>query len=105
MMLISERWYIKLQYVEMDIETAYKLCKGKGTVLVATKDLEKEDEVINFVKKTKSECEGVIRNAATIIQGCDDFMKQLNVFSYKQPDIMNIIPVGKMRVILFSQEE
>ena len=94
-----------MQYVEMRIEDALKLKGKNGTVLVAVQDLEKENDVLDFVKNTRSEYEAIIKNAATIIQGCDDFMKQLNVFSHKQPDVMNIIPIGKMRVILFPQEE
>ena len=93
------------QYVEMSIEEASKLFKGKnGTVLVAVKDLENDDEIVSFIKKTKAECEEVVKNAATITQACDDFMRQLNLYSYRQPDIMNIIPKGKMKTILLQTD-
>lgn len=92
-----------MQYIEMSVEDALRLYGKKGTVLVAVQDLESEEDVINFVKKTKIECENVIKSAATIAQGCDEFMRQLKVFSHKQLDLKNIEPVGKMRTILIKK--
>ena len=94
-----------MQYVEMSIEEASKLFHGKkGTVLVATRDLENEDEIISFIEKTKAECEDVVKRAATITQACDDFMNEMRLYSCLQPDIMNIIPIGKMKTILFQDD-
>ena len=87
-------------YIEMNTEQALKLLGKKGTVLVAIHDLEQEDEVISFVKKTKAECAEVVKNAKTITRFCDDIINGLNCYSYKQPDIRNIIPVGKVKTIL-----
>lgn len=92
-------------YIEMALEDAVKLFKGKkGTVLVSVQDLEK-DEIVDFVKKTKEDCVEVIKNAATITQACDDFMKQLNVYSHKQADIRNILPLGKVKIICMKNEK
>lgn len=96
-----------MQYVEMSIEQANKLFKGdkNAKVLVATQNLECEDEVIAFAKRTKKECAELVRNAATITRMCDDIVNSLQLYSYRQPDIMNIVKKGRVKVILFPQEE
>ena len=46
-----------MEYVLMDIDEAVKYCKGKK-VLVAEQDLESENEVIGFERKTFQEIQG-----------------------------------------------
>lgn len=47
-----------MQYVEMSIEEALKIFKGdvSKTVLVAVKDLEKDDDIQSFEKVGISRC-------------------------------------------------
>lgn len=92
-----------MQYIEMTIEDAMKLFKGKkGTVLVAVTDLEKNTEISGFIKKSKSDCENIIKEAETVARVYDSFMNQLRVFTEKQIDIKNIEPHGKLNTILFK---
>lgn len=88
-----------MRYILMDIDEAVKYCKGKK-VLVAEQDLENENEVIGFERKTFQECKEIIERSETIAKICDDFLNQLRVFSEKQDDIMNIRSIGKMSTIL-----
>lgn len=88
-----------MRYILMDIDEAAKYCKGKK-VLVAEQDLENENEVIGFERKTFQECKEIIERSETIAKICDDFLNQLRVFSERQDDIMNIRPIGKMSTIL-----
>ena len=103
MMQISERW-LKMQYIEMTIEEALKYNRGNKskTVLIAVQDLESE-EIPEFVKKSKHECDNIIMEAETIARVFDDFVNQLSVFTEKQPDIRNIIPRGQLSTILLRE--
>jgi hypothetical protein len=83
----------------MDIDEAVKYCKGKK-VLVAEQDLESENEVIGFERKTFQECKEIIERSETIAKICDDFLNQLRVFSEKQEDVISIRPIGTMSTIL-----
>lgn len=93
-----------MQYVEMTIEEANKYYKGSTgkTVLVAVQDLE-SNEVAEFVRRGKSECENILNEAETIARVYDDFINQLRVFTEKQPDIRNIISRGKLSTILLKE--
>lgn len=91
-----------VKYVEMTLEDAIKYCNGKKKVLVAVKDLENGDDLVqNFYKKTEKECKEMIMESQTIVNFYDDFMDQMRLFSVKQPDIFNIVPKGMMKTILF----
>lgn len=92
------------KYVEMTVNQALELSRGNKEmkVLVAVNDLEKDD-VAAFVKKTKCECENIIKEAETIARVCDDFIDSLRCFSVKQ-DLKRIRPVGKMSTILIQLE-
>ena len=61
-----------MKFVVMSVEQAFESLKGKGYVLVAVQDLEK-DEIAEFVKKKTSECGGIIEEAAIIYRGKDEF--------------------------------
>lgn len=91
-----------MKYAEMTVEEATKMCNKNATVLVAVQDLEDDNADVIFVKKRKSEYECLFKDAKTIASLCDDFMKQLNVFTKKQ-DIRNIIPHGIQRTILLKE--
>lgn len=90
-----------MKYVEMTIEEALEYNKGNrnSKVLVAVSNFN-ENEVADFVKKTRGECENIIRRAETVVQGCDDFIKMLRCFSERQ-DIKAIRPIGEMTTILY----
>lgn len=93
-----------MHYVEMTIEEANEYYKGNTgkIVLVAVQDLEK-NEVAEFVKRGKCECESIINEAETIARVYDDFINQLRVFTEKQTDIRNILPRGKLSTILLKE--
>lgn len=89
-----------MKYVEMTIDEALKYNAKK--VLVAVQDLEEEENCVSFVPKTRCEYEEIIKEAETLVQVTDDFVKQLRAFTIKQPDIRNISPHGKLSTILFK---
>ena len=90
-------------YVEMTIEEAIKKCNKNTKVLVAIQDLEKEDDEIVFVQKKKREYDSIFEDAKTVLSMCDDFIKELNVFTEKQPDIYNIRPHGLQKIVLLKE--
>lgn len=94
-----------MRYVEVTIEQALAMNKGdrSSKVLVAVNNLE-NDEVVAFVKKTRNECDKIIKEAETLIQNCDDFMECLMCYSERQ-DIRSIRPSGMLSTILVRQEE
>ena len=91
-----------MRYIRMTAKEALK-CLGENTVvLVSVQDLEKNEECIPFVKKSRSECEKMINDAETVAKLCDDFAEQLRVYTEKQVDLVNIIPKGRMGTILLE---
>ena len=92
-----------MKYVEMTIEEAMKKCNKNTKVLVAIQDLEKEDDEIVFVQKKKREYDSIFEDAKTVLSICDDFIKELNVFTEKQPDIYNIRPHGLQKIVLLKE--
>lgn len=92
-----------MRYVEMSTEEAIEMLKkSKGKkVLVAVQDLNDEKPAL-FYPQTKSDCLLMIREAETISSACDDFVRQLRLFSEKQRDLMNIVPEGLQRTILLK---
>ena len=90
-------------YVEMTIEEAMKKCNKNTKVLIAIQDLEKEDDEIVFVQKKKREYGSIFEDAKTVLSMCDDFIKELNVFTEKQPDIYNIRPHGLQKIVLLKE--
>lgn len=93
-----------MKIVEMTKEQAVKeIKKSKGnTVLVAICDLEK-DESPMFCPRLKSDCMSLFEDAETTISVCDDFIKQLRLFTAQQRDIMNIEPHGLQKTILIRE--
>lgn len=94
-----------MKYIEVTIEQALEMNKGdkNSKVLVAINNLGKND-VAAFVKKTRVECEKIIKDAKTLVQDCDDFMNCLLCYSERQ-DIKAIRPVGMLSTILVRQQE
>ena len=88
-----------MQYVEMSIEEALKIFKGdvSKTVLVAVKDLEKDDDIQSFEKVGR-----IIKSSSTIIGIDDDLLKQLLLYSSKQ-NIQSIKPIGTMTRIVYKE--
>lgn len=92
-----------MKYVEVTIEQALEMNKGdkNSKVLVAINNLE-EDDVVAFVRKTRTECENIIRDAQTLVHNCDEFMDSLMCYSKRQEDIKSIRPVGVLSTILME---
>lgn len=92
-----------MRYVEMTTDEAIEMLqKAKGQkVLVAIQDLKTEEQAL-FYPQTKSDCLLMIKEAETISSACDDFVRQLRLFSEKQRDLMNIVPEGLQRTILLK---
>ena len=91
-----------MQYIEMTIEEAFKRCDKNNNVLVAIQDLEKEDCDIVFVKKEKNEYQALFEDVKTVASMCDDFVKQLRLFTEKQ-NVYNIEPRGIQKIILLKE--
>lgn len=91
-----------LKYVEMTIEEAMKCCNRNKKVLVAIQDLEDDNIDIVFVKKKKSEYSTIFEDVKTVASICDDFVRQLNLFTEKQ-EIHNIEPHGMQKTILLRE--
>lgn len=92
-----------MKYVEVTIEQALEMNKGdkNSNVLVAINNLE-EDDVVAFVRKTRTECENIIKDAQTLVHNCDDFMDSLMCYSKRQENIKLIRPVGVLSTILME---
>ena len=91
-----------MRYVEMTIEEAMKRCNKNKKVLVAIQDLEDENIDVVFVQKERSEYQSVFEDVKTVASACDDFVKQLRLFTEKQ-NILNIEPRGRQKIILMKE--
>lgn len=93
-----------MQYVEMTTDEAIEVLKrAKGKrVLVAIQDLETDAPGL-FYPKLKSDCLLMIKEAETIASACDDLVNQLKLYSNKQRDLINIVPIGLQKTILLKQ--
>ena len=93
-----------MKYVEMTVEEAMKRCNKNDKVLVAIQDLSDENADIIFSKKRRDEYESIFEDVKTVASACDDFVKQLKLFTEKQ-NIYNIEPRGYQKIILLRQLE
>ena len=91
-----------MPYVEMTVEEAIKKCKKNAKILVATQDLADDDVDIIFVPKREHEYAEVFEDVKTVASLCDDFVKQLKLFTEKQ-DIRNIRPYGIQKTVLLRE--
>lgn len=91
------------QYVEMTIEEAMRRCNKNKKVLVAVQDLEDSKPVsLDYVLKDRSEYPAIFEDVKTVTSICDDFVKQLRLFTEKQ-NIPNIKPRGQQRIVLVQE--
>ena len=93
---------IHMKYIEMTVEEAMKICNKNDRVLVAVQDLEDENVDVVFVQKERSEYQSVFEDVKTVASACDDFVKQLRLFTEKQ-NILNIEPRGRQKIILMKE--
>ena len=93
---------IAMRYVEMTIEEAIKRCNKNKKVLVAIQDLEDDNVDTVFVQKERSEYQSMFEDVKTVASACDDFVKQLRLFTAKQ-NIFNIEPKGIQKIILLKE--
>ena len=93
---------IIMRYVEMTIEEAMKRCNKNKKVLVAIQDLEDENIDVVFVQKEKKEYRSMLEDVKTVASACDDFVKQLRLFTEKQ-NIYNVEPHGLQKIILLKE--
>ena len=91
-----------MKYVEMTIEEAMKRCNKNKKVLVAIQDLEDENVDIIFVQKNRSQYKNMFEDVKTVVSACDDFVKQLKLFTEKQ-NIYNIEPHGLQKIVLLKE--
>ena len=93
-----------MNYVEMTTDEAIEVLKKSKSkkVLVVVQDLENDDVDAVFVHKLKTDCEIMIREAKTILSACDDFVKQLDLFTEKQRDLINFNKRGFQKTILLN---
>ena len=93
---------IAMRYVEMTIEEAMKRCNKNKKVLVAIQDLEDDNVDTVFVQKERSEYQSMFEDVKTVASACDDFVKQLRLFTERQ-NIFNIEPKGILKIILLKE--
>lgn len=91
-----------MRYVEIPIDEAIRKCKKNAKILVAIQDLKDDDVDIVFVQKKSSDYQEVFEDVETVASLCDDFVKQLKLFTEKQ-DIKNIQPYGLQKTVLLKQ--
>lgn len=91
-----------MRYIEMTIEDAMKVCNKKDKVLVAVQDMEDKNCDVLFVKKRRNDYEKIFEDVKTVASACDDFVKQLRLFTEKQ-NIYNIEPRGLQKIILLKE--
>lgn len=91
-----------MQYVEMSVEEAMKKCKKNAKILVAIQDLAEENVDVIFVPKRENEYKEVFEDVKTVASLCDDFVKQLKLFTEKQ-DIRDIKPYGIQKIVLLRE--
>ena len=93
---------IIMRYVEMTIEEAMKRCNKNKKVLVAVQDLEDDNVDIAFIQKGRNEYQTIFEDVKTVASACDDFVKQLRLFTEKQ-NIYNVEPRGVQKIILLKE--
>ena len=91
-----------MNYIELTLDEAMKRCKKNAKILVATQDLSDEDTEILFVTKKRHEYDEVFEDVKTVASLCDDFVRQLKLFTEKQ-DIRNIRPYGIQKTVMLKE--
>lgn len=93
---------IIMRYIEMTIEEAMKRCNKNKKVLVAVQDLEDDNIDVVFVQKERNEYQTIFEDVKTVASACDDFVRQLRLFTEKQ-NIYNVEPRGLQKIILLKE--
>ena len=91
-----------IEMTEMTVEEAFKKCNKNTKVFVATQDLTKDNVDAVFVAKKRQEYDEVFEDVKTVASICDDFVRQLRLFTEKQ-DIRNIRPYGIQKTVLLKE--
>lgn len=92
-----------MQFVEMSIEEAMRRCKKNAKVLVAIQDLEDKTVDVVFISKKRNEYDELFADVKTVASLCDNFARQLNLFTERQEDIKNIRPCGIQKTVLLKE--
>lgn len=92
-----------MKYIEMTIDEAEKVLNKNKKVLVSVLDLAEDDINNPFVVKSKEDYNVLLEDVETVASLCDDFAKQLRLFTEKQ-NIYHIRRTGKLKTVLFLQE-
>lgn len=90
-----------MKYVELTIEEAMQRCDKNAKVLVAIQDLKDTKANVSFVKKERLDYIKIFEDVETVASLCDDFVKQLKLFTEHQ-DIYNIKPKGIQKIVLLK---
>ena len=93
---------IVMKYLEMTIEQAMKICNKNDKVLVAVQSLEDDNVDVVFIEKERNEYQSMFEDVKTVASACDDFVKQLRLFTEKQ-NIYSIEPHGLQKIILLNE--
>lgn len=91
-----------MKYVELTIEEAIQRCDKNAKVLVAVRDLKDTNVNVTFEKKERQDYLEIFEDIQTAASLCDDFVKQLKLFTEKQ-DIYDIRPKGFQKIILLRE--
>lgn len=92
-----------MRYIEMTLEEAVKECNKNTKVLVALQNLEEKDDTdVIFVTKKKEEYRKMFEDVKTAASLCDDFVRELSLFTERQ-DIRNIKPQGFQKIVLLRE--
>jgi len=87
----------------MTLEEAVKECNKNTKVLVALQNLEEKDDTdVIFVTKKKEEYRKMFEDVKTAASLCDDFVRELSLFTERQ-DIRNIKPQGFQKIVLLRE--
>lgn len=86
----------------MTVKEAKKRCKKNAKVLVAIQDLEDENVDVVFTCKKRGDYDELFEDVKTVASLCDEFVKQLNLFTEKQ-DIKNIRPFGIQKTVILRE--
>ncbi len=105
-LILENRYYSggnTMRYVEMTLEEAVKECNKNTKVLVAMQNLaEKDDSDVIFIPKKREEYTKMFEDVKTAASLCNDFVRQLNLFTERQ-DIRNIKPQGFQKIVLLRE--
>lgn len=92
-----------MKYIEMTVEEAMQKLDKNKKVLVAVQDLADDNIDAIFVSKSRNEYPSLFADVKTVASLCDDFVKQLKLFTEKQ-NLPNIEPRGVQKTVLIIRE-